>query len=349
MREAGALWIDAVKKDGRARITWTKYQSHLDRHIAPVAVTPADGAPARAFGDVALALLTTPLVARFKKALQGSGRSPAMVQKVMASLRMLLNAAQLEGLVPYNVATAVRAKRGERHRERARPPAPQELQRILAALEAAGGPPTLGATWIRLAAQTGLRPGEMRALAWDQVQLDARPPTLEVTRAADERGQIGPPKSRAGRRRVPLPAGLVQLLKAWRVRCPKSALRLVFPTAAGHVQNLANVHNRIWRPLLERLGMTIEGSGKRDEFGRLKLDAQGCAIRPKLQFKLYDLRYFFASAMIALGANPKELQVVMGHEDVQLTLNTYAHLFEDRDRDQSRAAALELMLSGKSA
>ena len=346
LEAAGRRWIAAVKRDGRAHATWSKYESHLERHITPTFVDAGDVADARPFGSFALAEITTPVVVRFKQALQTRGLSGAMVQKVMASLRMLFNAAQLEGLTANNPASPVRARRGEREKPRIRPPEPEEVRALLAAVNGHDGPPALGQVWINLAPATGLRPGEMRALVWDAVALDAKPPYLEVRHAADSRGVIGAPKSTAGRRRVPLPASVAALLRRWQAACPKSAPGLVFPTAAGNVQNLSNIHNRIWRPLLERLGMIAPDTGKRDASGELVRDKVGRSFRPESRFTLYGLRHFYASVQIAAGRNVKELQALMGHESVRLTLDIYGHLFKDERRDAQIAADIEKALTG---
>jgi integrase len=337
---AGAAWIAAVKGDGRARITWTKYQSHLDMHIAPTIVAHDDGR-AEAFGDWRLATLKTPACLRFKRALQDRGLSSAMVGKVMGSLRMLLNHAALTGSIAGNPATPVRAKRGERHREPVAIPTPAQMRLILAALNAGAAAPTLGQVWINLAVATGLRPGEMRALMWDCVALDARPRCVVVRRAADERGSIDAPKTRAAYRKVPLPADAADLLLRWRKTCPaspgfKQHGGLVFPTSAGHVQNLSNIHSRVWRPLLRALGLTRD-AGRRDAEGKPVFDPL---------FTLYALRHFYASLLIARGENDKRLQHLIGHESIQTTKDVYGHLWADARADQATARAVGKALAG---
>jgi integrase len=62
-----------------------------------------------------------------------------------------------------------------------------------------------------------LRPGELRALRWSDVDFDAG--VVHVTKAYDEDSQITkPPKTRNGVRDVPIPAALVTLLKVMRDR-----------------------------------------------------------------------------------------------------------------------------------
>lgn len=46
------------------------------------------------------------------------------------------------------------------------------------------------------------------------------------------------------------------------------------------------------------------------------------------------LRHTFCSKMARLGMNPKNLQYIMGHSEIAVTMNTYTHLtFEDAQKD----------------
>ena len=53
-------------------------------------------------------------------------------------------------------------------------------------------------------------------------------------------------------------------------------------------------------------------------------------------YKLYALRHYHASALIDDGANPKEVQVEMGHASITVTFDVYGHLFHDEDASQRR-------------
>jgi integrase len=50
----------------------------------------------------------------------------------------------------------------------------------------------------------------------------------------------------------------------------------------------------------------------------------------------HDLRYFFASALIAGGAGVKQTQVVLGHATAVITLRTYVYLWSGED-DRTRS------------
>ena len=51
----------------------------------------------------------------------------------------------------------------------------------------------------------------------------------------------------------------------------------------------------------------------------------------------HDLRHFFASALIRAGLSVKVVAERLGHANAAMTLNVYAHLWED-DEDRSRQA-----------
>ena len=150
-----------------------------------------------------------------------------------------------------------------------------------------------------------MRPSELRGLPWSAV--DLKRGTIKVVQRADENGKIGSPKSVAGRRVIDIPSSLVALLKQWKMA---SAHDLVFANGSGNVESLANITNRCWLPLIEVAGIK--------------------------RYKLYALRHYHASALIADGANAKEVQVEMGHDDVKVTFDTYGHLFHDDDAQQRR-------------
>lgn len=70
-----------------------------------------------------------------------------------------------------------------------------------------------------------------------------------------------------------------------------------------------------------------------------KKSLQGAGVE---DFKLHDLRHFFASGLIAAGATVPTVQRQLGHKSASVTLNTYSHLWPDAE-EVSRTAAAGLM------
>src|SRR5262249_1908097 len=186
-------------------------------------------------------------------------------------------------------------------------PTPAEVRRIIDAAK-----DTRSRALLLMAALTGLRASELRGLRWEDVDLKAR--ELHVRQRADRFLKVGAPKSGMSRRTLPLPAELITVLKEWKLACPNGDL--VFPTASGQVQQ--------HKSMLEGLAPTIIAAGVMDK------DDQ-----PK--YALHAFRHFFASWCInpkerggrALSA--KEVQALLGHETITVTMDIYGHLFPRSD------------------
>lgn len=49
--------------------------------------------------------------------------------------------------------------------------------------------------------------------------------------------------------------------------------------------------------------------------------------------RVHDLRHSHASVLINLGANPLMIAERLGHKDVKVTMNIYAHLFQSHQEE----------------
>jgi integrase len=134
--------------------------------------------------------------------------------------------------------------------------------------------------------------------------------------------EIGPPKSRAGKRDIPLAPIVINTLMQWRLICPKSNLDLVFPNTVGHIDSVQGIHARFWVPLQIKCGLMTDTG------------------EPRYNFHM--LRHAAASLFIKyLGWTPKRLQVVMGHSSIQQTFDRYGHLFESAEFDRADMEKIE--------
>jgi integrase len=121
---------------------------------------------------------------------------------------------------------------------------------LFAALEGHAGEALFG-----LAVLTQIREGELLALRWSDVDLDARVINIERSMQDDETGrpQIGKgPKTEAGERPVLLPRRAVRLLRAHRKRTGGEAEELVFASERGTPLRRQNVLQRWLYPVLDR-------------------------------------------------------------------------------------------------
>jgi integrase len=196
------------------------------------------------------------------------------------------------------------------------------------------------------AAYAGLRWGECAGLGWDVVDLAAG--RLRVVRVLVEvAGHITVkpyPKSAAGRRLVPVPPVLVELLREHRDRYPGNGL--VFTNTAGHPVGRASFRTRIWRPALVRAGMLgavvqVEGGLWRArwadaagyeqtaDFPSERAAVAQVASRAAGGLRFHALRHSYATWLVSDGVPPNIVQRIMGHEDVTTTLGIYTDVPQD--------------------
>jgi integrase len=62
-------------------------------------------------------------------------------------------------------------------------------------------------------------------------------------------------------------------------------------------------------------------------------------------FRFHDLRHYFASLLIAAGADVKVVQARLRHASAKTTLDTYGHLWPDAD--ESARAAVGAVLAAR--
>ena len=126
-------------------------------------------------------------------------------------------------------------------------------------------------------------------------------------------GVVSPPKTSAGRRTIRLSKLALSALKQHRIEGATRSERIsewVFPSTNGTPTGHQNLHNRSWKPLLQRAGL-----------------------RHAVRF--HDLRHSCISLLLARGVPVKVVSEMAGHADISVTLPVYGHVLPDM---QSTAA-----------
>lgn len=309
--EAGRLWLARSELEGLERSTLKQYREHTRYHIDPL------------IGGVKLARLSTPEVEQFRDELLKKG-SRAMARKVLASLKSTLSEAQRRGLVAQNAAQPVRVdvkKRDQRKLEVGRDiPSKEEVRTILAKVEDPWRPLIVTAIF------TGMRGSELRGLTWEDI--DFKRDVVHVRQRANLWGEIGAPKSSAGDREIPISPFVCNVLREWRMKCPRKdgELGLAFPNGSGNVERHANIAAR-------GFGDTQRRAKVVDETGRPR-------------YSPHAFRHFFASYAIERGFPPKRVQVLLGHSTINMTFDVYGHLFPSLEDDHAKFAEGEKLLIG---
>jgi integrase len=245
------------------------------------------------------------MMQRYFSRLEQEGRSPQLRRKVHVVLNVALQTAVNWEYVHRNVME--RVTRPKVHRSEAKAmTAPQAAQFLKAAKE-----DRLFALY-HLALATGMRQGELLALHWSDIDLDAgtiavRKSLLEIRKRYMEALNLDQPltrtitKSKTGRRTVDLPFESINVLREHRERMLAEGLNSewVFVSSEGTPIRKSNLINKSLKPLLAKAGLP--------------------------HFPFHALRHTHATLLFSLKTHPKLVQQRLGHSQVQLTLDTYTH------------------------
>jgi integrase len=226
---------------------------------------------------------------RLVNTMLAGGLNASTIRNALMPLRAIYRQALALDEVAVNPTAGLHlpAVRGRRDRIAS----PEEAARLIAAL-----PVSDRAIWAT-AMYGGLRLGELLALDWADVDLAAG--LIRVERSYDAKASTTvSPKSRAGRRAVPIPAVLRDELVEHRMRQGRDT-GLVFGRSVNRPFNISTIWARARRAWADH---GLEPIG------------------------LHECRHTFASLMIAAGVNAKALATFMGHSSVTITLDRYGHL-----------------------
>ena len=81
------------------------------------------------------------------------------------------------------------------------------------------------------------------------------------------------------------------------------------------------------------LSVFISPEGKRWDERNLRRSWYRCLEKAEIRkIRFHDLRHSFVSLLIEHGAHPKYIQEQAGHSSIQVTMDTYGHLFPSRER-----------------
>ena len=286
----GAHWLEQIPATIKAR-SLRRYRELVDLHISPT------------LGSLRLARLHKAQVVTVLTEKLHGGLARNTVRNILATLRVMLNAAVDDGVILANPAERLGrklrlVKSPTTRQEEIKAFTREQLSSFLAwALSTA---PRF-ATLFLLLARAGLRIGEVLVLKWDDLDIERR--EIRVERAISG-GLIESPKSGHGRT-VDMSSQLAQALQALLVARKAETLRLgrkgvpewVFCSTRGTILSDANVR-RAFKVVLKKAKLPPH-------------------------FTPHGLRHSFASLLLQAGESPAYVQRQLGHASIQLTVDTY--------------------------
>ena len=300
-------WLPSLEIGSLRPTTLASYRSHVRNHLAPTKL-----------GGVRLQQLRREQIARHYAWLLSEGRcdgedkplSASTLRRIHATLHRALRDAVRSRWIPLNPASDVELpSAGGKER-----PAWDSSQ-VCRFLQTVKGD-RLAPLWL-LYATTGARRGELLALRWDDVDLEAG--TISIRRSVTEAGgEIieGEPKTRSGKRTIAIDPASVAALRSQRKSQKVERLAagprwqdkdLVFSTAEGE-----------WL-LPNRVSSAFIAAVKRSGLPTMSL---------------HGLRHSFAT--IALVERKQPVTVVssrLGHANVSITLDIYSHATSRQDEE----------------
>ncbi|MHB9004194.1 MAG: tyrosine-type recombinase/integrase [Coriobacteriia bacterium] len=241
--------------------------------------------------DVPLATLNGATIAQLVVELSGAGMGASRLVKVMIPLRACLRWHHRMGSLerdPSRWFDLGAVSTGER-----RILSIEEIGRLLDAM------PLFWRPMITFLVFTGVRLGEMRALTWDDINLEAR--TASVTKTM-YMNTVQHSTKTGFDRVVPIPSHVVEVLREWRERCPASAEGWAFPKTTGRALDGNSFRKDTWRPAVKRAGLP-----------------------PGL--RIHDLRHTSSSLYLQHGATVREVMEIHGWRQMETALR-YLHTTE---------------------
>jgi integrase len=276
------IWeqYSALKKPAVSAKTWSGYTQHWHLRIAPQ------------FGHIPVDEISRASVQQFVDTLTVG---PWAKVSTLRLLRSILDVAREDGRIHHNPAHGVSAGRIP-ERERHRYLTAAEVAALADACKDHGD-------IVLILAYTGLRWSELVGLRVGDIDLIAR--RLHVRRAAPEvegRIIVGPPKTRAAKRTVPLPQIVIDVLTPRIAGRPPDQPAVASPNGAMLRSNNWRRHAH-WTEALRATKLA--------------------------PLTIHDLRHTYASLARKSGADLRYVQKTMGHSTPTVTANIYSDLYAD--------------------
>jgi integrase len=289
--------------------TLRTYRDLIRLHINPV------------IGRINLTKLTPQHVERMMAKVAEKGMSPRTAVHCRAVLRNALSHAMRHSLVFRNVAALADPPKVPELEIRAITPV--AARQVLAAVRG----DRLEALFT-VALACGLRQSEALGLRWSDVDLESA--TLRVQRSLQRVNgeyQVLEPKTKRSRRTISLPAPVATSLRQHKARQTEDRLK-VGPAWEGDT----------WDGLV----FTDETGCPLSSFhvGRRFKSLIAVAGLPKMRY--HDLRHGAASLMAAQGVPARVAMEVLGHAQISTTMNIYAHIAPEFQKEASERMAAAL-------
>jgi integrase len=303
-------WLFEVKKEQVGKRTFMGYIVIADRFIKNTTL-----------GNVKLSELKPPILQKHYNALLQDGTLPTCIVRLNKYLNIAFKDALKQGYLADNPCNKVFLPKIEK-KEKEKVFNEGESQKIMDSLSHE----TLDLV-ILTSLLTGMRKGEVLGLKWSCVEMDSK--TIDVRASAGRYPnvtrdgirfhtlEVGGLKTRSSLRKIPLPDKLCEALKIHKKNQALERLKvgkayqdngLVFATQNGGILS-STILRQHYIDFLNRIGVPY---------------------RP-----FHALRHTYATTLFNHNLPPKVVQELLGHATIDITLDTYTHLTQNRFEEVS--------------
>jgi len=199
-----------------------------------------------------------------------------------------------------------------------------EIGKLIRATE----PGTVDRLMIMLPALTGVRIGEALGATWQFMDIKAGIFHVRLNLADSDKGTpplLQPPKTKSSKRDIPLPVELIRELKIWKLKCPKSDIRVDDITV-----NLVFARED---------GLPYHRNAASDA-----LDQAIAKAELTKRLTPHGLRHSFASQLLDRNKPVAEVSYLLGHKDSYTTQRIYNHFCKEESTATQELA--QSILSG---
>jgi integrase len=291
-------WLENHVKQNRRAGTYSLYEMYIRLYLKP------------GLGHHKLVTLSVANVQQFLNQRLEQGDSIRKVQIMRTVLSAALTRATREELVTRNVARL--AELPQWQAGTIRPWTAEEARAFLAAC----GPDPLYAVFVLLLLY-GLRRGEVLGLRWQDVDFTSGTIRIEqqLVKLNDGTLHIGPVKTRAGHRKLPL------------LKLAREALEAQAEIQMRYRAEMGSAWPDTDLVFTTRTGRPIGPRNFARSFRRI-CDAHGIRL-----IKVHHVRHTVASLLKALGVPARDAQIILGHSRLAVTLEVYTHTDDEAQLD----------------
>lgn len=318
VKQWATTWLDTyVKPRGLTPASYRMYEDNLKNAILP------------AIGNTKLNKVTELQLQKILNTRTGMSFSHA--NKLMIVIKAMFRQAFSNRIIPFDVSANLQLPKTTKGKHRSLTAKEREyLLKFCDTPVLYDGRPNTSGDMLLCILYCGLRPGEVCALKWSDIDTENATMHIRTAKEAHSKTEKAP-KTDAGIRDIPIPKTFLSRLKSRN----RTGL-YVFPQSDGKTPMTDSSLKRRWQTAKKH--MDIEMGAKVE---RVKLDGsrKHTAIIKKHaiaeDLDLYDLRHTYCTDLEKKGVPINIAKYLMGHSDISVTANIYTHA-DDETVEQAR-------------